>query len=324
MKPRVLVAQPVHEPVLERLSRVATVEMHRGPEPLAPAQLAARLEGAQALMGFMTERVDATLLRAAPGLRIVAAALKGFDNYDAQACTAAGVWLSVVPDLLTAPTAELAVALAIGLGRHLREGDALVRLGGHEGWRPQLYGRGLDGSTMLVVGLGALGRAIVARLAPFGCRLLGADPSAPSLPGLEVRPLDDALPEADWVILAAPLTPQTLHLVNRDRIARTRRGTLWVNVGRGSVVDESAMAEALAGGQAGGYAADVFEFEYWARADRPPRVAAGLRARTHTLFTPHLGSAVAQVRRAIEQRAADNIVAVLEGRVPPDAVNRVG
>lgn len=322
MRPRVLVAQPVHDDVRARLAAVADLDLHTGPDPLPPAVLAARLRDADALMGFMTERVDAPLLAAAPRLRIVAAALKGYDNYDPEACAAAGVWLSIVPDLLTAPTAELAVGLTIGLARHVREGDALVRMGGFAGWRARLYGRGLDGSTVAVIGLGALGRAVVQRLRGFGCRIVGVDRGAGVLPGVEQLALDAALREADFAILALPLSASTRHLIDAPRIAAARPGLLWVNVGRGSVVDEAAMAEHLAHDAQAGYAADVFAFEDWADAGRPRQIPAALRAHTNTLFTPHLGSAVGEVRRAIEHRAANNILAVLAGGVPPDAVNR--
>ena len=137
---------------------------------------------------------------------------------------------------------------------------------------------------------------------------------------VERLPLGAALPQADCVMLALPLAPGTQHLVNAATIAQARPDTLWVNVGRGSVVDEAAMADALAEGRAGGYAADVFACEDWARRDRPDSVPAALRARSATCFTPHLGSAVQRVRLAIEHRAADNILAVLGGGVPPDAV----
>jgi phosphonate dehydrogenase len=322
IRPRVAVAQPVHADVLARLQAVSEVVMNPGPEPWAAARLADAVANADALVGFMTERIDATLLAAAPRLRIVAAALKGADNFDVAACEAAGVWLTVVPDLLTAPTAELALGLAIGLARHVRQGDALLRLGAFAGWRPQLYGRGLDGSTAAVLGLGALGRAIAQRLRPFGCRVLGVDTRPMVIDGVEPRDLAQALAEADYVFVALPLTPATRHLVDEHCIGRTRPGTLWINVGRGSVVDEAAMAAALASGQAGGYAADVFACEDWADPERPAGVPAALRARTHTLFTPHLGSAVAGVRLAIEHRAVDNVLAVLAGGEPPDAVNR--
>ena len=320
-RPRVLVTQPVHADVIERLGAVADVDMHPGAEPLTLQELASRLVHADAMMGFMTDRVDATLLAQAPSLRIVACALKGFDSYDVEACTRAGVWMSIVPDLLTAPTAELAVGLAIGLARHLREGDAKVRSGQFHGWRPTLYGRGLDGSTVAVLGLGHVGRAIVQRLQGFGCRVLGVDAAAPALPGVEVCPLTAALADADYVFVALPLTPATRHLIGEPQLRIPRAGALWINVGRGSVVDEAAVARQLAGGQVGGYAADVFEFEDWGLADRPREIPAALRDHSRTLFTPHLGSAVTEVRRAIEHRAADNILAVLDGQRPGDAVN---
>lgn len=324
-RPRILVTWPVHADVAERLRALGELDLHPGPEPLAPAELADRLAGADALLGFMTDRVDAALLRRAPRLRVVAGALKGSDGYDAAACAEAGVWLTTVPDLLTEPTAELAVGLAIGLGRHLREGDARVRGGRFHGWRPELYGRGLHGRTVAILGMGRVGRAIAERLRGFGCRLLGVDAAA--IAGAwhqAVIPstLDDALAQADWVFLALPLTADTLHLIDGARLARGRPGALWVNVGRGSVVDEAAMAAALASGQVGGYAADVFAFEDLVREDRPADIAPALRTHPATLFTPHLGSAVTEVRRAIEHRAVDNIAAVLAGAEPPDAVNR--
>lgn len=319
-RPHILITQPVHGDVLQRLQAVATVDMHRGPEPLGQAELALRLQGAHAMMGFMTERVDAALLRHAPQLRVVAAALKGYDNYDAAACRQAGVVLTIVPDLLTVPTAELAIGLAIALGRHVRDGDQAVRSGRFNGWRPILYGQGLAGATVAVVGLGAVGRAIAQRLRGFDCTLLGVDSQAEPPEGVQHLPLADALAAADWVLLALPLSPATHSLINDQAIAHARRGALWVNVGRGSVVDEEAMARHLATGQAGGYAADVFAFEDWAWPERPPAVPIALRAQPRTLFTPHLGSAVGQVRRAIEHRAADNIIAVLGGQPPLDAV----
>lgn len=322
-RPRVLITQPVHAAVVERLVAVADVDMHAGPEPLPPRELAQRLAGADAMMGFMTDRVDAALLAQAPRLRIVACALKGYDSYDVDACTRAGVWMSIVPDLLTAPTAELAVGLAIGLARHVREGDALVRSGRFQGWRPSLYGRGLDGSTVAVLGLGQVGRAIVQRLRGFGCRLAGVDAQAATLPEVDRCELHEALGRAQFVFVALPLTTSTRHLIGAAELRAAPAGSLWINVGRGSVVDESAVARLLADGHLGGYAADVFEFEDGSLPGRPHEVPAALRSHPRTLFTPHLGSAVVEVRRAIEHRAADNILAVLAGGPPADAINAV-
>ena len=257
-----------------------------------------------------------------PQLKIVACALKGYDNYDVEACTCAGVWLSIVPDLLTEPTAEIAIGLAIALARHVRHGDALIRDSGFRGWRAQLYGAGLHDSVVAVLGLGRVGSAIVARLAGFGCeRILGVD-SAVRLPGTIASILEEAMAEADFVFVAAPLTPHTRHLVGAAQLVNTKRDQLIINVGRGSVVDEDAVARALHNDRLGGYAADVFACEDWAIADRPAAIPALLLAHPNTLFTPHLGSAVRGVRLAIEQRAADNIIAVLQGTAPADAINR--
>lgn len=319
-RPHILATAGIFPETRAALEALGTVEANAGTEPWPEAERRARAARATALLAFMTDRVDADFLAAAPDLRIVACALKGADNFDLAACRARGVAVSLVPDLLTAPTAELAIGLAIGLGRHLRAGDAAVRGGGFEGWRPVLYGQGLDGATVAVLGLGALGAAIAARLVPFGCRLLGVDPARAAPPGVEAVPLDAALAAADLVIAALPLTPGTLHLLDAPRLARMRPGALLVNIGRGSTVREAAVADALAAGHLGGFAADVFELEDWALEARPRAIDQRLLAHPRTLFTPHLGSAVEGVRRAIELRAAANIADVLAGREARDRV----
>lgn len=320
--PKIVLTHPVHDAVRARLEAVGQVVMNPDVEPWPRDQLLQHLADADAWMAFMTDRVDAALLRTTPRLAIVACALKGFDSYDVPACTEAGVWVSIVPDLLTEPTAELAIGLAIGLARHVRAGDTLVREGQHRGWRPQLYGGGLAGSEVAVIGLGAVGQAIIARLSGFACECIhGIDPQ-PRVPALQALPLEAVLARADHVFVAAPLTPESLQLLNAQTLSHCKPGQFIVNVGRGGVVDEEAIADALDAGRIAGYAADVFAFEDWALPERPTCVPERLRTSTRTLLTPHLGSAVASVRLAIEHRAADNIVAALQGQAPGDAINR--
>lgn len=321
---RIVVTNKIHDEVAERLSSVGEVILNDSQEPLSPVELRARLVDAAAMMGFMTDTVDAALLADARRLRIVACALKGFDSYDVDACTRAGVWVSIVPDLLTEPTAELAIGLAITLGRHIAEADAYVRAGRFQGWRPLFYGTGLSGSTVTVVGLGKVGRAIVTRLQGFGCAaILGVDPSA-TAPGVTSSTLEHALPRSDYVFVAVPLSADTLHIIGAGQLRAMKPGALLINVGRGSVLDEEAVADALAAEWLGGYAADVFAFEDWAREGRPRNITSRLLSSDKTVLTPHIGSAVAKVRLAIEHRAADNIIAVLSGKPPPDAVNAPG
>lgn len=319
--PRILVTNRVHDDTLARLAEIGEVDANESERPLSYAEAKRRAANADAMLAFMPDRIDAVFLASAPDLQIVACALKGFDNFDIPASDAAGVWLSIVPDLLTDPTAELAVGLAIALARQVREGDALVRTGQFDGWRPVLYGTGLDGSAAAIIGMGAVGRAIAQRLSGFGCELIGVDPSGAMPDGVHAMALAQALSRADYVFVAAPLTASSRHMIGREAVAAMKRGALLINVGRGSAVNEAVVASALEAGELGGYAADVFELEDWALANRPRAIDPRLLASRRTLFTPHLGSAVARVRREIELRAAENIADVLSGRPPRDGIN---
>lgn len=324
-RPRILVTNPLHQEVRDRLARFADVTMNPGPEPWPRQELLRRAAGADALLAFMTDHVDAAFLDACPGLRVIVCALKGIDNFDLTACRARGVAVSLVPDLLTAPTAELAIGMMIALGRHLRAGDALVRGGGFTGWRPTLYGLGLEGMAVGILGMGAIGQAIARRLAGFGCRMAYADdralpPETEVALGLTRRPSAAVIAESDWLVVALPLTPASLHLVDAAALARMKSGAMLVNPARGSVVDEAAVAAALEAGKLGGYAADAFEMEDWARPDRPRTVDARLLRHPRTVFTPHLGSAVSGVRLAIEMHAAEDLAAFFAGRPMSGAV----
>lgn len=293
-------------------------------------ELLRRCRDAAAMMAFMPDSVDDAFLAACPKLKIVACALKGCDNFDVAACTRRGVWLTVVQDLLTVPTAELAVGLLIGVARHVLAGDRDVRSGAFVAWRPTLYGTGLYGRTVGIVGMGRVGQAIARRLHGFGVEAIYADDRALDPIGeaaLHVRRvgLEALLCRADCIVVATPLTPETLHLIDAGAIATMKPGAILVNPSRGSAVDEAAVAAALAEGRLAGYAADVFEFEDWARPDRPRAIPPALLAQVdRTLFTPHLGSAVVEVRKAIEAEAAASILEALRGERPSGAVNEIG
>ena len=171
-----------------------------------------------------------------------------------------------------------------------------------------------------LLGFGRVGRAIAARLQGFGCRLIGHDQAAPAPDGVKAMPLDAILPLADALVLALPLTPSTRHILDATRLATLPPHALVVNVARGSLVDEAAVAEALNAGRLGGFAADVFAIEDWALPHRPPAIPPALLAHPRTLFTPHLGSAVAQVREAIEMSAAESLAAFFSGQPVPGQV----
>lgn len=319
--PIVVVTQPIHQAVRARLSAVARLIVNEGPEPWSRQTLEVHLANAQGLMAFMTDTVDAALLSKAPQLKVVACALKGHDNFDVDSCTKAGVLITNVPDLLTEPTAELAMGLAIAAARHVIAGDKAIRTAGFNGWRPVFYGMGLHRSTAAVVGLGAVGKAIVERLSGFGCsRILGVDPTH-RIDGVPNVSLEEAVSIADYLFLAVPLTSTSRGILNSECLRLSPVHQIIINVGRGSVVDEAAVALALKEDRLGAYAADVFAMEDWALVDRPAAIHPDLIGSSRTVLTPHIGSAVRAVRLAIEHRAADSILASFAGEAVADAVN---
>lgn len=330
MKPRVVITHWVHQEVIEVLEQSCEVVCNESKHTLPLEEVLRRTRDAHGVIAFMPDSIDEAFLDACPNLRIVSAALKGYDNFDVDACTRRGIWFSIVPDLLTIPTAELAIGLLIGLSRRLPEGDRVVRSGRYQGWLPQLYGTGLFGERLGIVGMGALGRAVARRLSGFGMHLTYADRRP--LPedeekalGVRYTDFHSLLAESRFVLLCVPLSPDTVHLVGESALQRMKPGSFLVNVCRGSVVDEQAVARALQSGLLKGYAADVFEFEDWSRQGRPTDIAPSLLEKENmTFLTPHLGSAVDDTRREIALEAARNVLQAFEGRRPDGAINEIG
>jgi phosphonate dehydrogenase len=326
VRPRVVVTQWIHPEAARVLAEFCETVLNDSRAALPGPELLARCRDAQGLMAFMPDRVDEAFLAGCPGLQVVAAALKGYDNFDVEAMRRRGIAFCIQEDLLTAPTAELALALMLGLGRHLLEGDAHVRGGAFRGWQPRFYGIGLEGSRVGLLGMGRLGRALAARLKPMGCRVQYCDPRPLSAReeqelGAAAAGFEDLVRTADYLVVLLPLTAQTRGLLGRETLARLKPGCLLVNVSRGGVVDEEAVAGLLEQGSLGGYAADVFAMEDWALPGRPSSIPGQLLdQRARTLFTPHLGSAVASVRLAIELKAAQQLRAWFRGDVPDGRV----
>jgi len=323
-RPRVLVTHWVHAPVLAYLQERCDVVANTTPETWPRERVLELASDCDAMMAFMPDAVSAGFLEHCPRLKVIAAALKGPDNFDIEACTRRNVWFTLVPDLLTVPTAELAVGLMLGITRRVLEGDDYVRSGQFRGWRPALYGAGLTNRTLGIIGMGAVGRTVVRRLGGFDMHFVYSDlHPAPTddLPAKHMA-LQALLAASDIVLPLTHLARETYHLIGAAAIARMKKGAYLINVGRGSLVDESAVAAALAADHLAGYAADVFEMEDWALESRPRELPPALLAdRRRTLFTPHLGSAVDDVRLAIAMDAARNIIEALDGHRPHGAVN---
>lgn len=322
----IVVSHRVFPETLAALAEIGKVCAPNPRQQFAKPQLCKLAKSADAFLAFMPDVIDDAWLLRAPKLRVIAAALKGYDNFDLAACTRRGVWVSNVPDLLTAPTSELTIGLMISLARKIRAGDSRIRKNRHSKWQPDLYGRGICGSTVGLIGMGMIGSAIADRLQGFGATLLYFEKNQLQR-DLETRlkltrcALPELLARSDFLIVALPLTASTYHLLNDDALGACKKGALLINPARGSVVDEAAVIRALESGRLGGYAADVFECEDLSIPGRPKGIPSRLLKHPATLFTPHLGSAVESVRRDIELRAVANIADWACGRPPRDAVN---
>lgn len=327
MKPKVVITNWIHREVIDFLSETCEVIANTTRVPLVREEILMRAQDAQAIMVFMPDSIDDEFLDRCPALKVIGAALKGYDNFDVDACTRRGIWFSIVPDLLTVPTAELVIGLLIGITRNMLPGDYSVRNGKFTGWRPVFYGSGLSGSTLGIVGMGSVGLAVARRLSSFDLNIIYNDLSR--LPeqverslDLQYTAFDKLLEKSDYVIPLVSLNAATKHLIDAAAIARMKPGSYIINACRGSVVDEISVAFALDTGHLAGYAADVFMMEDWALPERPRNIPKKLLDNIdRTLFTPHLGSAVDSIRREISMEAARNIIEALNGRHPKGAVN---
>ena len=280
-----------------------------GTVPLPRDRLVEAARGATVLVPTYIDRVDAALLDALPTVRHVASYGVGVNHLDLDACRARRVLVTNTPGVLTAATAEHAMALLLAAARRVVEGDRVVRAGGWEAVDPAfMLGTELAGKTLGVVGFGRIGQAVALRARGFGLRILYASPRPADVPDARHVPLDVLLAESDFVSLNVPLTPATDNLLSRERIARMRPGAIVVNTARGPVVDDAALAEALASGRIAAAGLDVFRDE--------PRVPAAYLGLPNVVLTPHLGSGTRETRAAMARLVLEDAVRVATG-VPP-------
>ncbi len=290
------------------------VDVWEGEGAVPRHELLERVRGASALMTLVTERVDDELLEAAGDqLRVVANVAVGYDNVDVATCAKRGVAVTNTPGVLTEATADVAMALVLMTTRRLGEAERVIRSGEDWQWSMGfLLGRGLQGRTLGVVGLGEIGRATARRARAFGMEIAysgrrDADPEVVAeLGGARRLPLDELLTASDVVSLHVPHTPQTHHLVGPEQLRLLGPTSYLVNTARGAVVDEAALVRALEEGVVAGAGLDVYEHE--------PTVHPGLLGRDDVVLLPHVGSATVETRTEMARLAADNVVEVLGGR----------
>ncbi|MFL5872167.1 MAG: 2-hydroxyacid dehydrogenase [Solirubrobacterales bacterium] len=309
------VTNRIPEPALALLREAGEVRLDQREQAAPRADLLALVAGADAALTLLHDRVDEELLEAAgPQLRCIANLAVGYDNVDLAAAERRGVVVTNTPGVLDDATADLTMALILATTRRLAEGDRLVRSGQPWSWGMGfMLGSSLQGKRLGIVGLGGIGNWVAQRARAFGMEIVyhqrnPAPPEVEAALGAVRLPLEELLASTDVVSLHCPLTPETRHLIGAAELGAMKPTAVLVNAARGPIVDEAALAEALAEDRIAAAGLDVYE--------REPEVEPRLLGLDNVVLTPHLGSATVETRTAMAELAARNAISVLAGQGP--------
>jgi len=318
-KKRVLVTREVFDETIEFLAQHFDVTSNQANAGYKRDELIDRLRGMDAALITTTDLIDDAFLSRCPGLKAVCSVSVGFNHIDLEACTRHGVIATNTPGVLTDSVADMAVCLTLATVRRLSEGERMVRAGQ---WKSthlkQLLGHDLHHATVGICGFGRIGQAIAKRLRGFDCRLLYTDVSRIDR-GIEEAlqatfvEKDELLRQSDIVILILPYTPETHHYIAKAELAQMKASAVLINIARGGIVDDAALAAALKAGRLWAAGLDVHEKE--------PVVHPALLALENAVLTPHIASATEPTRQAMAMLAARNCVAALTGGVPSNLLN---
>lgn len=319
VKKRLFVTRALPESVQVILKRRYRVLSNREDRPLSRAELISGVREADGLVSMLSDSIDRSVIAAGKRLAIISNYAAGYNNIDLAEATRRGIAVTNTPGILTETTADLAWALLLAVARRLREGDRLIATRRWTGWAPtQLLGSDVHGRTLGIVGMGRIGRAVARRASGFSMPVLYA--SRRRLPATEERrlgarfvSLDRLLREADFVSLHLPLTKKSRHLINRAAFRRMKRTAYLINTARGPVVDEAALADALAQGLIAGAGLDVFEGE--------PKITPRLHRLDNVVLMPHLGSATHETRHRMGEMVVKNLDEFFSGKRPPNRLN---
>jgi gluconate 2-dehydrogenase len=312
-KPRLLIVRAIFPEVLARLEQTFDVESNQADTVLSPAELARRLQGKQAALTTGSDRIDAALLAACPDLKICANMAVGTNNFDLPAMAASGVAASNTPDVLTETTADFGFALMMATARRISEGEAYLRAGRWTKWGYDLLaGSDIHGATLGILGMGRIGQGIAKRGAHgFGMKVIYHNRSRLS-DALEAEckasyvSKEELLKTADHLVLVLPYSAASHHAIGAAELAQMKPSATLVNIARGGIVDDAALASALKAGQIAAAGLDVFEGE--------PAVHPDLLDLPNVVLTPHIASASLSTRLAMADLAADNLLAFFAGQ----------
>ena len=317
MAEKVLVTREIPEAGLRVLEPFDVTILHE--RPPERDELLAAVRGASGILSTATETMDEEVMDAAgEGLRVIANMAVGYDNVDVKAAGERDVVVTNTPGVLDETTADVAFMLMLAAARRLGEGERLLRAGTWEWWGPkQLMGRDVWGKRLGIVGFGRIGQAVARRARGFGMEVLYHNRSRREEAEREVEArymdLDELLDTADFISIHTPLTPETTHLIGAEELRKMKPEAVIVNTSRGPVIDEAALADALAERRIFAAGLDVYENE--------PEVHPKLLELENLVLAPHIGSASVETREKMAALAAENLATVLRGEEPQTPVN---
>lgn len=319
-KPVVAVTRRIPVAGIELLKPEFELRIHDSSLPPDRETVLKMLKNADAALTLLSDKIDQELLENCPKLKIIANMAVGYDNVDINAATAHKVWVTNTPGVLTDSTADLTLALILAICRRVVEADAFMRAGNYKAWDPRLLrGMELNNKTLGIFGFGRIGQAVAARARAFGMNIVYCNRSekkeaAASLQARRVSK-EQLLMEADVLSIHTPYAAELHHAFGEAEFAAMKKEAFFINTARGAIMDEGALLNALKTGEIAGAGLDVFEKE--------PLFVDGLAEQENVIMLPHIGSATFETRDAMATLAAENIVAVLNGKSPVTPVNRI-
>ncbi len=307
---------------LEKLKAVGhEVVVSEVDRPLTGEELVAKTKGVDAILALLTDRIDGDLMDSVgPQLKVISNYAVGFDNIDVKAATDRQIPVVNTPsDEVNEAVAEHTWVLIMAVARRVIEADEFARQGGYKGWEPDIFlGPSIIGKTLGIVGLGRIGSMVARRAKGYNLTVLynkhEPDPEAEKELGVIFAPLDELLTKSDFVTIHVPLTEETRHLINKESLAKMKKGYYLINTARGPIVEESALIAALQSGNLAGAALDVYENE--------PNIPQELLGMQNVITTPHIASATFEAREKMGEMAVGAIIDVLAGKKPDNLVNQ--
>lgn len=319
---KVFVTGKLSQKAFDALQNFAQVDAYESDDPMPREEVEARLEGKDALVCILGDKIDAELFKKRPQLKLVANVAVGYDNINVSDANDAGVLITNTPGVLDNATADLAFALLLAAARRIVEADTYVRRGEWKGWKRELMlGAELNGKTLGIVGMGRIGKAVAKRARAFGLNIIYTRKADDKKTDDELKKtfdakrvsLHDLCKQADFISINCPLREETRHLIGKAEFELTQPHCVLVNTSRGAVIDEEALVEALEQGKIASCGLDVFE--------REPNVPERLMKMPNVVLAPHIGSATKETRAAMDELAVKGLLEAFSGKLPANAVN---